>query len=81
MPCLAAIYSGHRARSDSISAKREVARARGIPADLVPEGVHPATAMLASAQAEEPRRRSPLEDALSGGGLVYRRIQDGDGSS
>jgi hypothetical protein len=33
----------------------------------VPDGVHPATAMLQQAKDAEPRRRSVLEDALAGG--------------
>ncbi len=32
----------------------------GVPADRVPEGVHPATAMLQAAKGAAPRRRTPF---------------------
>ncbi|HET6755942.1 MAG TPA: hypothetical protein VFH23_18535 [Jiangellaceae bacterium] len=49
----------------------------GVPADLIPDGVSPAAAMLQAAKDAEPRRRSVLEEALTNdSGLVYHPISD-----
>jgi hypothetical protein len=60
---------------EAVEADRE-RRARiwkGLRADL---GPHPATAMLAAAKAAQPRRVTPLQEALSGETLVYHSMQD-----
>jgi hypothetical protein len=48
----------------------------GIPADQVPDGVLPASAMLQAAKEAEPRPRSVLEEALDNGALTYHPIRD-----
>jgi hypothetical protein len=48
---------------------------KGVPADLVPPGVHPATAMLQAAQDAGPRRVSPVEEALGGSGMTYHSMR------
>jgi hypothetical protein len=48
---------------------------KGLPADQLPAGAHPASVMLAAAKAARPRRRSVLEDSLSNSGTVYHPIQ------
>jgi hypothetical protein len=52
----------------------------GVSADMVPAGVLPATAMLQAVRDAQPRRRTPLEEALGGGGLVYHPIERDDES-
>jgi hypothetical protein len=48
----------------------------GIPAAAIPDGVHPARAMLeASRDARRTRRVSPLQEALSGEGMTFHPIQ------
>jgi hypothetical protein len=50
---------------------------RGIPADMIPEGLSPATAMLAAAHDERPRRMSVLQEALSNSGeLTYHSLAE-----
>jgi hypothetical protein len=45
---------------------------KGLTADALPPGVHPAAAMLQSAKDAEPKRTTPLEEALSNsGGMTY----------
>jgi hypothetical protein len=49
---------------------------RGLPWFEVPDGLHPATAMLTVARDEDPRRRSLVEDLdRPGGGAVFHSIQ------
>ena len=49
----------------------------GIPAAAIPEGVHPATAMLVAAQEARPRRQSVLEHALgNSGSAVFHPIRE-----
>ena len=44
----------------------------GVPADQIPDGVLPATAMLLAAKDAAPRRRTPLQEALDNdGSLTY----------
>ena len=52
-------------------------RYAGIPADRIPDGVLPVTALLQAAKDAEPKRRSVLEDALAGRGVVYHPIGNG----
>lgn len=47
---------------------------RGVPADHMPPGVAPAAAMLQSAHDPEPKRTSPLQEALSGESMTYHRL-------
>jgi hypothetical protein len=50
---------------------------KGIDADAIPVGVHPATAMLQAAKDAQPKRTTPLEEALSNSGtLTYHPMQD-----
>src|SRR5215211_6716808 len=44
----------------------------GVPANHMPAGVAPAAVMLQASRDDLPCRRTPLEDALAGGGLTYR---------
>ena len=44
---------------------------KGVSADAIPVGVHPATAMLQAAKDAQPKRLSPLEESLSGESMVY----------
>jgi hypothetical protein len=54
----------------------------GIPADMIPIGVSPAQAMVAAEKDARPRRKSPLEHALSNeGGIVFHPIGPGTGES
>jgi hypothetical protein len=48
----------------------------GVPADLIPDGVSPAAAMLQAAKDAEPRRQSVLEEALTNrdGAMVYHPV-------
>jgi hypothetical protein len=43
----------------------------GIPADLLPADVHPATVMLQAVQDARPRRQSMLQEALAGESLTF----------
>ena len=48
---------------------------RGLPAELVPEGVAPAAAMLAAAVDSRPKRVSVLQEALTNpGGATYHSL-------
>jgi hypothetical protein len=47
----------------------------GIPADRIPDGVSPATAMLAAAKDAQPRRKSVLEHALDNSGEFSSRFR------
>jgi hypothetical protein len=50
----------------------------GIPADMIPIGVSPAQAMVAAEKHARPRRKSPLEHALSNeGGIVFHPLGPG----
>jgi hypothetical protein len=49
---------------------------KGVPASAVPDGVHPATAMLQAAKDSRPKRTSVLEESLSGGGLVFHPLRE-----
>jgi hypothetical protein len=42
----------------------------GIPADRIPDGVAPASLMLAAAKDARPRRQSVLDHALSNEGVI-----------
>jgi hypothetical protein len=54
---------------------------KGVAADLMPDGVAPAAAMLQTARDAQPKRTTPLEEALSNSGtLTYHPMQDGDES-
>ena len=69
-----------RERRDAETGELAANRPRGgIPADQIPEGVHPATAMLQAAKNDaEPKRRSVLEEALDNdASLTYHPIQEG----
>jgi hypothetical protein len=57
--------------------EQRLARLRGgVPADQVPDGVHPAAAMLQAAKDAAPRRRTPLEEALDNDGSpTYHAIR------
>jgi hypothetical protein len=56
------------AQNDARLEKQRLAQLRpGVPADAIPDGVTPAAAMLqAGKDAAEPRRTSPLHEALAG---------------
>jgi hypothetical protein len=48
----------------------------GIPADLIPDGVTPAAAMLEAGKTARPRRQSVLEHALANDdGFVYHPLE------
>jgi hypothetical protein len=50
---------------------------KGVSADAIPVGVHPATAMLQAAADARPKRRTPLEDALSNdSAMTYHSLLD-----
>jgi hypothetical protein len=50
----------------------------GVPHDAIPDGVSPAAAMLQAAKDAEPKRRTPLEEALDNdGSLTYHPIREG----
>lgn len=44
---------------------------KGVAADRIPDGLDPATAMLAAAQGARPRRTSLLQEALAGESLTF----------
>ena len=44
---------------------------KGLSADAIPVGVHPAAAMLQSAKDAQPKRRTPLEEAFSGESMTF----------
>jgi hypothetical protein len=70
-------------RNPATAELEELRRAQlrgGVSADMVPAGVLPATAMLQAVRDAQPRRRTPLEEALGGGGLVYHPIERDDES-
>ncbi len=51
----------------------------GIPADAVPVGVHPSTAMLQAAHDAQPRRQSLVEEAFSNPGeTTFHPMPNGD---
>jgi hypothetical protein len=53
----------------------------GVPADHLPPGVAPAAAMLQAARDAQPRRTTPLQEALSNSGeLTYHSMQTADDS-
>ena len=52
---------------------------KGVPADAVPIGVHPSTAMLQAAHDAGPRRASMVEEAFSNSGeTTFHPMPDGD---
>jgi hypothetical protein len=52
---------------------------RGIPADHLPDGVPPAAAMLQASRDAQPRRTTPLEEALSNSSeMTYHALPRGD---
>ena len=52
---------------------------KGVPADAVPVGVHPSTAMLQAAHDAQPRRASMVEEAFSNSGeTTFHPMPDGD---
>jgi hypothetical protein len=52
---------------------------KGVPADAVPVGVHPSTAMLQAAHDAQPRRQSLMEEAFSNSGeTTFHPMPDGD---
>jgi hypothetical protein len=52
---------------------------RGVPADHMPPGVPPAAAMLQTARDAQPKRTTPLEEALSNSGtLTYHPMRDNE---
>jgi hypothetical protein len=54
---------------------------KGLPADALPPGVAPAAVMLQSDRDAQPRRTTPLEEALSNSGtLTYHALPKGDES-
>jgi hypothetical protein len=54
---------------------------KGVAADRMPDGVAPAAVMLQNDKDSRPKRRTPLEDALSNdGALTFHSLQDGDES-
>ena len=65
------------ARNDAeLEARRVASLPAGIPWWEIPEGVSPAQAMTAGDKMTGPRRRTPLEDALAGGGMTFHPIPD-----
>jgi hypothetical protein len=53
----------------------------GIPADRMPTGVTPAAVMLQNDRDAQPKRTTPLEEALSNSGtLTYHPMQDEEAS-
>jgi len=68
------------ARNDAqVEAQRLASVRPGIPWWEIPEGVTPAEAMTAGDKMSGPRRRTPLEDALSGNGTTFHPIRSEDG--
>ena len=54
---------------------------KGVSADAIPVGVHPATAMLQASKDAQPRRESPLQHALSNTGeMTYHSYGEQDAS-
>jgi hypothetical protein len=54
---------------------------QGVPADHMPPGVPPAAAMLQTARDAQPKRTTPLEEALSNSGtLTYHPMQGEEAS-
>jgi hypothetical protein len=54
---------------------------KGVAADRMPDGVAPAAVMLQNDKDSRPKRRTPLEEALSNeGALTFHSLQDGDES-
>jgi hypothetical protein len=54
---------------------------QGVPADHMPPGVPPAAAMLQTARDAQPKRTTPLEEALANSGtLTYHALSKGDES-
>ena len=52
---------------------------RGVSADMLPVGATPASVMLAAAKDAQPKRRTPLEEALSNdGGITYHSYAQPD---
>ena len=51
---------------------------RGVPAVDLPPGVAPATAMLAADHDAQPKRTSPLQEALAGEAMTYHRLPSTD---
>jgi hypothetical protein len=52
---------------------------KGVSADMLPPGEHPVSVMLAAAKEQEPKRVSPLQEALSNSGtLTYHELPRGD---
>ena len=49
---------------------------KGLAADQIPVGVHPAAAMLQTARDAQPKRQTPLEEAFSGSTLTYHPMQE-----
>ena|SRR5215217_6602119 len=55
---------------------------KGLPADQLPVGVNPSTVMLQAAKDARPKRRTPLEEALSNSGtLTYHPLPASDEAS
>jgi len=68
------------ARNDAkVEAQRLASVRPGIPWWEIPEGVTPGEAMTAGDKMTGPRRRTPLEDALSGNGTTFHPIRSEDG--
>jgi hypothetical protein len=54
---------------------------KGVPADHMPPGVAPAAVMLQADRDAQPKRTTPLEEALSNSGtLTYHALSKGDES-
>jgi hypothetical protein len=49
---------------------------RGVPWYAIPAGVTPAEAWAQAEKDARPRRVTPLQEALEGGGMVYRPLRD-----
>ena len=68
------------ARNDAqVEAQRLASVRPGIPWWEIPEGVTPGEAMTAGDKMTGPRRRTPLEDALSGNGTTFHPLRSEDG--
>jgi hypothetical protein len=57
---------------------RRAALYKGVSAELLPVGVSAGDAMAAAALAAEPKRTTPLQEALSGESMRYHRLPSTD---